>query len=424
MKGGPVEAAGGIPQVEVADQALLLALRADVEPGLTGVLAGLIKSGLIDPPDLWARAGRHQVLPTVARIFTTPELQPVLGEQMAAAAWDYRRQVLAVNLARHAELKGIVERMQAVGIPAVPLKGTYLAERYYRGLDGRLSGDIDVLVPAGLLPRARAVLHELGFRPAPEVSPARNLHPFHDPAFIRRGVGGWSVVELHWGLTDPKFVTVDYGLLWGRITDRLSSDPDWPATLPPEEELLFLAVHLPKHDAGVLRLLTDLDRVVRRHATSLDWDGLTSLARRWGAGPMLYFGLERARVLLGTPVPEDPLQVLRPAAWRRLAVFWLAGPGAIFNLTDPENVRANRFKLAYCAMLTPARRFFKGCWANFFAPEPADSPLRPGGRLTRMARGVGRLVLAVTSGGPPRRPRGRISTFAQPLVNRLTTGPR
>lgn len=411
-----------LPKVGLGDRVLLLSLRADAEPDLRVALAEVLKSGPADPTELWTRADRHQVLPTVARTFTAPELRPVLGGPLVEAARRYRRQVLAVNLVRHAELKAILGTMRAAGIPAVPLKGTYLAERYYGGLDGRLSGDIDILVPAELLAGARAVLHGLGFRLAPETSPARNFHPFHDPAFVRRGAGGWSVVELHWALTDPKFVTVDYDRLWAGIAGRLGSDPDWPATLPPEEELLFLAVHLPKHDTGVLRLLTDLDRVVRRYMGGLDWEGLIFLARSWQAGPMLYFGLERARVLLGTPVPETFLKTLRPAGWRRSAVSWLAGPEAVLDLTDPDNVRAHRFKLAYCAMLSPARKAFGACWLTFFSPDPG--PESDGHRPGDVARGLGRLILAVASGGPLRQAGRRILTFAQPVVNRLTTGPR
>ncbi len=410
-----------LSQVGPVDRALLLAVRADADPALRPEAAALLTAGEVDPAALWDRAGGHQVLPAVARLFTSPELSQVLNPEPIRAAWHYRRGLLAVNLVRHAELKAIIRAMHAAGIPAVPLKGTYLAERYYGGLDGRLSADIDVLVPPDLVAEARAVLAGLGFEPAPETSPARVAHPFHDPAYVRPGPAGRSVVELHRGLTDPKFVEVDYGRLWARIAAWPGLGPDWPAVLPPEEELLFLAIHLPKHDAGILRLLADIDRAVRHHGPALDWEGLVKLAHDWRATVMLYFGLERARFFLGTPVPARVLARLSPAGWRRAAVDRLAGPDAVLAPPEADNLRANRFRLAYCMMLTPARKILPACWAHFFAPDlgAENARFQAYRHLTGLLRGAGRLVLTVA--GRPGRGRRRILTFTQLVVNRVTT---
>jgi hypothetical protein len=406
--------------VRPPDRAVLLLVRADADPTLRPEAADLLASGTVSPYEVWDRAGSHQVLPAVARLIASEEVGRVLDSRLVGAAQVYRRKVLAVNLVQHAELKAIIQALSAAGIPAVPLKGTYLAERYYGGLDGRLSGDVDILVPAELVEGARKVLGNLGFQPAPESSPARVSHPFHDPAYVRPSATGWTVVELHRGLTDPRFVKVNYGRLWAGVRRLSGAGFDWPAVLPPEEELLFLAVHLPKHDTGILRLLADIDRAIRHHGPQFDWAALIDLAVDWQAAVMLYFGLERARVFLGTPVPERVLVRLRPARWRRLAVNWLAGPEAILSQARSDNIRTNRFRLAYCAMLTPTGKAFQACSAYFFAPEPGSDDRR----LTAILRGIARLAATIFGSRPGSQTGRRISTFTQLVLNRLTTSAR
>jgi putative nucleotidyltransferase-like protein len=88
----------------------------------------------------------------------------------------------------------VLDRLQAAGIRALPLKGSILARRLYRDVAARSSVDIDILVAPNDLAAAVTAVEELGWRRAPGVSSAGGLPLLHEtlvhPTLPR--------VELHW----------------------------------------------------------------------------------------------------------------------------------------------------------------------------------------------------------------------------------
>ncbi|MBI4507064.1 MAG: nucleotidyltransferase family protein, partial [Chloroflexi bacterium] len=219
---------------------------------------------------------------------------------------------------------------------------------------------------------ARAVLRDMGYVPGQPASPGIEEHSFHGVPLVRHEGGSTFVVELHWQLNNPQFVTIDYTRLWRRIlaagSDRAPLRP-----LPAEELLLFLSLHLAKHENGVLRLLADVDRLVRREAAALDWPYAVALARHWSVAGLLYFALQRAQALLDTPLPGWVLPHLAPAPWRRALVGLLAGPSAILRPLPDEHLHYNRFRLAYCIMLDPPNRAVAAYRHYLFAPAASRS---------------------------------------------------
>jgi hypothetical protein len=354
------------------EEAVLLCVRAERSAAQDDRLRHLLSAGM-DWDAFWTTASQQQVLPLVARQLTVGSVTDAVPRNIVAEARAIRRLTAGHNLSLDAELERIGRRLQTAGIAAVPLKGTRLALRAYGAIDARQVGDIDILVPGDRLEEARATLRQLGYALAPSVSHGVEEHSFHGVPFVRQGHGTRFVVELHWGLNNPQFVTVDYGELWDRVArcTRQSGEAGALRPLPSEETLLFLAFHLPKHDTGQLRLLADIDRLIRREGPGLDWPRLLSLARRWSAPWLLFFALHRAQLLFDTPLPGDALGPLAPARWRRALVASLAGPRAVLRPPAASHLRSNRFRLAYCAMLTPVGRSLEAYRYYLFAPYSA-----------------------------------------------------
>lgn len=314
----------------------------------------------------WEKASEQQVVPLVAQVLTTPPVASFLGGATLQEARTARLRVMFYNMAVHTELQQIVGILHTRGIAAVPLKGTSLAKRLYRSLDARQTHDIDILIQESEIRAANSALREIGYAPLDADTTVREEHSFHGTPLTRQGPAANLMVELHFKLTDPRFVNVDYSQLWQRIL-AASSDEEPLRTLPSEELLLFLALHLPKHET-MLRLVADIDRLVRLEGSTLDWPWTLQLAKRWHVLGMLYFALHSSQRLLGTPVPPSVMQQLKPAIWRRAAVGLLAGPQAILRPPDSHNLSYNRFRLAYCAMLWPNRRSVEAYVHYVFPP--------------------------------------------------------
>ncbi len=352
-------------------------------------LRKLISTDAFDWDQLWSYAGQQDVLPLVGQVISSLAREiPVAGG--VPAAREARLQTLLYNMALHRELACVGELLGRHAIPLIPLKGTHITERLYGTLGLRRCGDIDVLVRESDRKAAGSLLQSAGYSAADEVSRVTENHPFHGIPLVRRSGSVTFALELHWKLSDPSFVTIDYDQLWERALT--SGDPDEELhPLPAEETLVFLSLHLPKHDTGLLRLLIDLDRLIRREAASLDWPATVEVAESWSASALLYFALRNVTQTLDTPVPNWVMQRLKPPLWRSAFVHVLAGPKVMLHPPTHAHLRANRFRVAYCAMLSPRSRTVRAYWKYLFSRPPRDgsgAPRRTVGAARRLATGI------------------------------------
>jgi hypothetical protein len=361
-------------------------------------LLPMLARGDLDWPRLWELALHHEVFPLVAQTLTDERLAPLVPTFDLEEAQSLLSQTTLVNLSLHAEFEKIRRALRDRDVPVAPLKGTHLAERLYDSIGLRRAGDIDILVPEAAVGVARQTLQDRGYRFVTLVSAGDRKHPFHSLPLTRPGKVLPFIVELHWKLSDPRFVTIDYRHLWGRI-DAVCADRPHPS-LPGEELLLFLALHRFKHDTGWLRLLADIDRLVRREGPAFDWSYVVSEATRWGIAAMLYFALDQSQTFLRTPLPDAVLPALRPNWCRRRPVATLLGGRGALCTRAADSSRSNRHRLAYCLMLRPLSRTVKAYFQYLF---PWPETRRPGWWGTvaaanrRIAGGVVRTVLILAS---------------------------
>lgn len=379
------------------EEVLLRCIHAEASPASRRRIGDLVTAGNLKWDVFWVLAAEQRVLPAAASSLSA--LNVDLPKEQSEVAHVSRWRTFSSNLLFRTEIENIANTLHARSIPVVPLKGAHLVDRVYAHLGERDANDIDVLVPETRLPDAQAELKALGYSPTRALTPDMAVLPFHAVPMVRATTLFTFVVELHWNLSDPRFVTVDYPALWERVLTR-SPDEATLRPLPGEELLVFLALHLHKHHSGRLRLLVDVDRLVRREGGALDWTYVSWLARRWSAATLLYFALSHARRLLATPVDEEVLNSVRPATWRRSLVNVLAGPRAMLRPPSSEHLRYNRFRLAYCAMLQPFDRALTA-YLHYLFPWPQPRHRMALGSAVdvcrRITRGIGRTGQVVAS---------------------------
>jgi hypothetical protein len=216
------------------------------------------------------------------------------------------------------ELLRLLENFAEAGIRGIPLKGVVYAHTLYEHPAARQFGDIDFLVGAEDIDRAKNLLEQQHYRTVYEplvlsegntdLSPAQQSvyrHVYHE--YELRSSDGLVHVDLHWRLlprTYPTELPID--LIWQNLTTAsINGVP--VAVVCPELDLLYLCIHGAKDGWSELKWATDISSLIGT-ADRLDWNRVQELSRGLRCRKMLWAGLQLANWVTGVPVPEhlDP----------------------------------------------------------------------------------------------------------------------
>jgi hypothetical protein len=207
-------------------------------------------------------------------------------------------------------LEGLLD--EAVGTWLV-LKGPVLVELGYGDPGARLYEDLDLLFRPEDLARAMAVVEAAGGHTAdlnwllvatlrraevPMVLPNGMLADLHCHVLITPNARARFTVSVDELFERRRYVNV------GTTT---------VATLDPVDGFLYLCLHGSLSGGHQLVWLKDLDEMMT--AEAIDWDELVRRARRWQMGLVAAMQLERARAVLGSPVPTHVIDLLAGGAW-------------------------------------------------------------------------------------------------------------
>jgi hypothetical protein len=163
------------------------------------------------------------------------------------------------------------------------------------------------------IPAAKSILAELGYQQITVTSTWD--HSFHEIPYYK--IVNFPVfIELHWELDDSKMIAFPAKQIWNR-TQVLQLQGGSTTVLSPEDNLLFLACHLFKHDDQLLKFLADIAELLKKYDGLLDWDYITESIHSWQIETYAYYSLKLAGELLGAPVPVSTLETLKPGLWRR-----------------------------------------------------------------------------------------------------------
>jgi hypothetical protein len=236
----------------------------------------------------------------------TPEQRTTLeGLQQMTSANTWRA------LRSLAELRRVIQELQAHKIPVRVLKGIPLAQSVFGDLSLRATGDLDLLIDEDSILEADRLLRASGYRGLFQVehfTPKRlafyRTH-WKDLAYHNPKTG--FEVDLHWRCFRNSKMPGD-ALCAVASTETTSFGSFQVTTLPPMETLLYLCVHGTLDGWLYLKSLADVGAQVRTMAPA-QLDALAALAANYGILPELsaalilarrYFGMENWSVhLLG-----------------------------------------------------------------------------------------------------------------------------
>ena len=266
----------------------------------------------------------NEVVEVAVREHLAPLLFRRLKESDARAgvpadAWKRLRRAYFTsgdrNTRLYRELQTVLQRLCDSRVKVVVLKGAFLAEAVYGDLALRPMCDTDLLVPRAELPRAQAILLDLGYGPREREDIELLCRENTELApFVRED----SYVELHWGIEDPASslrdkIRVDTAGLWARARSATIAGVQVLA-LSPEDLLLHLCLHASREhglECG-LRPFCDIAETIRYYGSQLNWPQFVDRAREWDAARYAGLTLHLAKSLLAVPVPESVLGQLVP----------------------------------------------------------------------------------------------------------------
>ena len=278
-------------------------------------------------PDDWERVSTLAVYQDVGPVLLRRlGLQGLVPAAPAARLRDASRACAAKNLLLIADLGKILRATQAGGIPAIPLKGAFLAEAVYGDIALRPMADLDLLVKPADLPRAIETLRQLGYESDQPFDPVAQQAGFQDMPPMRRP--GGAMVELHWTLVTPlcgaRLDERELAGIWERsVPATIAGAPS--RALAPEDLLLHLCMHASVHhrfaDVG-LKSFVDMAEVVRHHAGTLDWAAIAARANMWGVSNGVRMALTLAQEWTGLELPAGALARLDGAAPDEQTLEW------------------------------------------------------------------------------------------------------
>ena len=180
----------------------------------------------------------------------------------------------------------------------------------------RVCSDIDILVPAGDVLRARRLLLTQGYT-SPFTEDFFAHHQFHTSAdcpLLPQKQTLPYIVELHWTLLQHSSKDAEAMRdLWFQARPRdffgipgLRTDPEW--------EFLYVAVHAAYHRWQTLKWVADIHDLCV--SASIDWQKVKEKAERFDLDLVVGSTLTACSLLYGTPAPANLPAVPLPAGVR------------------------------------------------------------------------------------------------------------
>jgi hypothetical protein len=147
-------------------------------------------------------------------------------------------------------------------IPAIPLKGTRFAEKYFGRFCGRLTGDIDLLIAREDLERSMDTLCEQGYA----------LEKIIHNHAVMIGPSGFPVLELHWTLDKAGWSDLNPEPFW-RNAEGLPLYTQI-REMSVTDTFYFMCLHAVRHRADNVKYLLDLVQMLRVAGRDIDYEKL------------------------------------------------------------------------------------------------------------------------------------------------------
>lgn len=261
-------------------------------------LAELLR-GNLDWDKFLALTEDHRVLPAVHG-FLADRTEIPLSIKLAMHAKFIRHNYRVLRFC--GELTAILRQFKLRRIRVIAHKGPMLAQELFGDVAMRQFGDLDFLLCADDVGRAKAALAELGF------TPNLQLTKKQEQAYLGSGyelVFGSqeekNLIELQWRIL-PRFYSVEFDMeALFRRSKAVQFGEHAVRVLGNEDLLLVLCVHAAKHQWEQLGMLRDLAASIR---VDMNWAGIWSEAKKLGIAKILGISLLLARNFVGCEIPD------------------------------------------------------------------------------------------------------------------------
>jgi hypothetical protein len=298
--------------------------RRRLEEALVAAVGGSTGArGAEDLKTLVERTGQDALVEfAIAQRVTVPAseaLGEVLAEGPRAKLLSRAHVDMFSNLSHLALLVRLSVCLRDAQIPWVVVKGPVLSELAYGGAP-RYYSDLDVVVPAE---HFRLALSVLASRGASTMDRNWDLVTNDLRGQLHLAFGP-ELVDLHWHLVNlasqrQRFAIPMAELFSRRRQVRLGTVTTW--TLDPTDAVLHVALHAALAGGHQLGWLVDVERSVSNLGP--DWDALVARSHAWRTGLPVAVALNRARAVLGAPVPQEVIAALSGGTAGRLLVHSL-----------------------------------------------------------------------------------------------------
>jgi Uncharacterised nucleotidyltransferase len=234
-------------------------------------------------------------------------------------------QAVAANTVQRQELANLLGALERAEVDVVLLKGTALAYTVYADPVARLKGDIDAWTPIDRLPAAITTLEKLGYRSRDKTDrPPALVSLVGGEQQMVSAVPGTGLIELQWpafrGEWTRHTTQIDHNALRARCLPVVI-EGQGALVMAPGDALIHLCHHQAiSHQFSFpgVRGLLDVHLIIE--AGGLDWREVVACARAWRLSTVVWTVLTLARQLLDTPIPDQVLDDLAPAPWRRQTI--------------------------------------------------------------------------------------------------------
>ncbi|MCC6457192.1 MAG: nucleotidyltransferase family protein [Caldilineaceae bacterium] len=196
------------------------------------------------------------------------------------------------NLQIFSQLVKLAKKLKQAGIPAIVLKGVYLAQVVYQDRALRPMVDIDILVERNEVAQVENILQGLGYRFSDWKHRDWCLKNHYHLPYTHAELD--LNIELHWDIQRPQRpYPVDVGELWSQAQSFRMAGVEI-LCLSHEHLLLYHCLHIAKHGFGVgIRPFCDLAAILRCYHDQINWHKVQCIAERWRmtktVGLSLYF---------------------------------------------------------------------------------------------------------------------------------------
>lgn len=296
----------------------------------------------------------HGVFPLVAKTLKNVTAVPETVKQTLKTV---NLEIARRNMQMSAELRNVIELLEAHDIQVLALKGPVLSQTIYGDITSRQYMDIDVLIPREQLYAAAEILLGHGYTSEHSIEFLKNrtlLKVAKD--FSLFSPESRVHIEFHWQLFLPRQVKKSNIELFSGNNPTVDISGRAVMTLGDDENLIYLLLHGSKHMWERLEWIVDIDRIIRLRHNLIDWQHLNLLAEKMEIKVMYYLGLAITHKVFNTPMPASILQVIKGMEKVQIACEFIIGEMLKGGLLV-ENTKAFAFRNLYRMRLNKDNRW-------------------------------------------------------------------